>query len=283
MVTAALEGPGIRLSAAELLALRESVLQPARHRPASRRPGALPARPAGAGMDLREIRAFTEGDDARRIDPAATARTGIPHIRSFHEDRDDTVLLIADFRPPMLWGTGNALRSVRAARVLARHGWQALARGASVAAMGIDAGGVTMVTSGIGVTHMSRIAHMLAGRHDRALDAVPDPTGERSMLSPALVRAVRLAPPGSEVLLATGAEGIAPEDEPALARLARRRRVRLLLPLDPIDTAPPVRALPLHTGSLRRVARLHPVDTHALAARLRALNVSLEVIADDAG
>jgi hypothetical protein len=167
--------------------------------------------------------------------------------------------------------------------MLARHGWQALARGASVAAMGLDAAGIALVASGAGVQHMGRIAHMLAGRHDRALGAVPEPTGEPSTLSPALVRAVRLAPPGSEVLLATGAEGIAPEDEPALARLARRRRVRLLLPLDPIDTAPPARALPIHTGPFSRVARLQPVDTQALAARLRALNVSLEVIADDAG
>ena len=283
MVKATLEGPGIRLSAAELLAQRESRLPTSRHRPASRRPGALPAKPAGAGMDLREIRAFAEGDDARRIDPAATARTGIPHIRSFHEDRDDTVLLIADFRPPMLWGTGNALRSVRGARMLARQGWQALARGAAIAAIAFDAAGTALVPGGAGAPHMARIAQMLAGRHDHALDAITEPTGAGATLSQALIQATRLAPSGSEVLLATGVEGIAPEDEPALARLARRRRVRLLLALDPLDTAPPARALPIHAGALHRMARLQPVDTHALAARLRALNVSLDVIAHDAG
>lgn len=276
---AGLDAPGIRLSASELLALRDGALRPGRHRPASRRPGALPAKPAGAGMDLREIRAFTEGDDARRIDPAATARTGTPHIRSFHEDRDDTVLLIADFRPLMLWGTGDTLRSVRAARALARHGWRALARGASVAAIGVDTAGVALVTSGAGAQHMSRIAHMLAAGHDRALDAA----GEAPSLSEALIRAARLAPPGGEVLVATSAEGVASEDEPPLARLARRRRVRLLLPLDPIDTEPPTRALPIQLGPLCRLARLQPLDTLALARRLRALNVSLELVADDAG
>lgn len=279
MVSAALDAPGIRLTAAELLALREGVPRTGRHRPASRRPGALPAKAAGAGMDLREIRAFAEGDDARRIDPAATARTGLPHIRSFHEDRDDTLLLIADFRPAMLWGTGETLRSVRAARALARRGWQAVARGASLAAISVDAAGVAVIPPGGGVPQMSRISHMLAGRHDQALDA----RGDAPSLAEALTRAVRLAPPGADVLIATDVEGVAPDDEPALARLARRRRVRLLLPLDPLDTAPPTPALPIHTGPLSRLARLRPLDHAALAQRLRALNVSLETVADDAG
>lgn len=93
----ALDAPGLRLSVAELMALRPPPRSP-RQRPASRRPGAIPARIAGQGMDLREIRAFAEGDDLRRIDPSATARTGQVHVRSFHEDRDDSTLLIADFR-----------------------------------------------------------------------------------------------------------------------------------------------------------------------------------------
>jgi uncharacterized protein (DUF58 family) len=279
MVSAALEAPGIRLQVAELLALREAAPRTGRHRPATRRPGAVPARAAGAGMDLREIRAFTEGDDARRIDPAATARTGTPHLRSFHEDRDDTLLLIADFRRPMLWGTGTTLRSVRAARLLVRCGWQAAARGASLAAVALNAAGVAVVPLGGGMPQMSRISHMLANRHDQALAG----SGDVPPLTEALVRAARLVPPGAEVLVATSIEGVAPADEPALARLARRRRVRLLLSLDPLETAPPRPALPIDAGALSRIARLRPFDSTALAQRLRALNVNLETIGDDAG
>jgi len=279
MVSASLDLPGIRLSAPELLALRDQVLRPSPHRPASRRPGALPAKPPGSGMDLREIRAFAEGDDARRIDPAATARTGTPHIRSFHEDRDDTVLLIADFRPAMLWGTGARLRSVNGARALARRAWQAYARGASLAAISVNASGVAMIPLGSGVPQMSRISHMFAGRHDQALES----RGESPSLSETLIRAMRLVPPGSEVLIATNAEGIAPEDESDLARLARRRQVRILLPQDPLDAAPPAHALPVHTGGLSRLATLHPFDLAGLALRMRALNVAVEVVAYDAG
>ena len=279
MVSAAFDAPGIRLDATELLALRDGVPGTSRPRPASRRPGAFPAKTAGAGMDLREIRAFAEGDDVRRIDHAATARTGTPHIRSFHEDRDDTLLLIVDFRPPMLWGTGQALRSVRAARILARRGWQAIARGASLAAISLSAAGVAVIPLGSGVPQMRRISHMLASRHWQALAAGSDVPS----LAEALIRAGRLAPPGAEVIIATDAEGVAPADEPSLARLARRQKVRLVLPLDPIDIAPPSSALPIHAGLLNQFARLRPFDAVSLSHRMHALNVNLEVIADDAG
>lgn len=279
MVSPRLDGPGIRFTASELMALRDPLGRAGRHRPASRRPGALPARPAGSGMDLREIRAFAEGDDARRIDPAATARTGMPHIRSFHEDRDDTVLLIADFRLPMLWGTGAALRSVIAAHALARRGWQACSRGASLAAISVNESGVALIPLGTGVPQMSRVSHLLASHHDQALDA----RAGGASLSEALIRATRLVPPGSDVLIATNVDGISPADEPELARLARRRKVRVLLPQDPLDTAPPSWALPVHAGSASRLATLHAFDPAGLELRLRALNVTLERVAHDAG
>lgn len=288
MVSLALEAPGIRLAARELLALREGTLKTGRIQPASRRPEAAPTRTPGAGMDLREIRAFAEGDDARRLDPSATARTGVAHIRTFHEDRDDTLLLIIDCRPPMLWGAGASLRSVRAARLAARRGWQAVARGASLAAISVTAEGVAVAPLASGAPQMVRICHMLASRHDQALGGGALGSGalrgrRAPSLEEALIRALRLAPPGGDVAIATGPEGIAPEDEPALARLARRRHVRILLPLDGIETAPPESALPIWAGALACLARLRPFDRTALAQRLHALNVSLEVVNHDAG
>jgi len=297
MVAATLDQPGIRLSAHELLALRDTPHPPPGHRPATRRPGVVPARLPGSGMDLREIRAYSDGDDLRRLDPAATVRTGTPHVRSFHEDRDDTVLLVADFRPAMLWGTGAALRSVRAARLLARHGWVAVARGASVAALAITSAGVSALPARTGVRQLGALAQMLAHEHDKALDLAaggplpsPNPLSAPPASLPlslpvsfslALTRAVGLAPSGARVWLATEPEGIAREDEAPLRRLARRRRVGLLCPLDPVEVDPPSRALPVACGSARRFARLKPFDPAPLTARMRALSVSVEVVADD--
>jgi len=283
MVSAVLDRPGIRLTFEELLALRDSPPPRNGHRPATRRPGAVPARLPGTGMDLREIRAFSEGDDTRRIDPAATARTGTPHVRSFHEDRDDTTLLLADFRPSMLWGTGAALRSVRAARLLARHGWEAVARGASVAGLAITATGIAALPARTGSQQMSAIVQMLAHEHDKALSRPGGTTSSSSLMAAALVRAAKLAPAGAQVWLASDAQDIAPEDEAALRRLSRRRRVTLLYPLDPAEISPPSAALPVSSGGARRFARLQVFDPSPLSAHMRTLNVTFEAVADDPG
>lgn len=278
-IPAVLDHPGLRLTAGELLALRPAVAARARHRPATRRPGALPASPPGGGIDLRELRAYVQGDDPRRIDPSATARTGIPHIRSFHEDRDDTTLLIADFRPPMLWGTGAALRSVRAARHLAEIGWQAVQRGGNVAALALISDGMAAMAPGQGDRQMAGIAQMLAGEHDQSLLA-PQRTGAgpRPDLAAMASRASRMVPPGSRLYLATSPEGVTEGDAPALTRLARRRHLRIALILDPVEAAPPDRALAVTDGRDFRLGRLRPPDRSALQARLHALGAQIDEV-----
>ncbi|TRW97311.1 DUF58 domain-containing protein [Paracoccus sp. M683] len=274
-IAGALNQPGLRLTAGELLALRPLAPAAGRHRPATRRPGALPARFPGAGMDLRELRAWVEGDDPRRIDPSATARTGIPHIRSFHEDRDDTTLLIADFRGPMLWGTGDTLRSVRAARHLAAIGWQATMRGGNVAALVLTEAGLASLSAGQGDRQMAAVAQMLAGEHDLALTRHRSEGGGLAALAG---RAARLVPPGSRIHLATAPQGIAPDDLSALARLARRRRLIVSLILDPAEVAPVPRALAVTDGAAFLMGRLQALDLGAELARLTAIGAQVEQV-----
>ncbi|WJS87084.1 DUF58 domain-containing protein [Paracoccus sp. TOH] len=280
-MAAALDRTGLRLTAAELMALRPPA-RTARPRPASRRPGAIPARIAGQGMDLREIRAFADGDDPRRIDPAATARTGHLHVRSFHEDRDDSTLLIADFRRPMLWGTGAALRSVRAARHLAVLGWRAVARGGSLGLLVAGDEAPASLAPATGSAQMQAVAGLLARCHDAALlrtAAGHDPTP----LAPVLARALRLVPAGGRVHLATGPDGLL-GTEAALTRLAQGRRVEIHLLLDPLETAPPRPALAVSDGAASRFGRLAPFDPQPLLAHLRQLGASPHLVPpDDAG
>ncbi|WP_198731849.1 DUF58 domain-containing protein [Paracoccus tegillarcae] len=227
-------------------------------------------------MDLRELRAYVEGDDPRRIDPAASARTGIPHIRSFHEDRDDTTLLIADFRAPMLWGTGSALRSVRAAHYLAGIGWQAVQRSGNVAALALTDAGVAAIAQGQGDRQMSAVAHMLADEHDLALSRpVAQPQGGLAALAS---RAARMVAPGSRVHLATSADAISDADAPALTRLARRRRLVIALIVDPAETAPQDRSLAVTDGRDFRHGRLRASDRSAILGRLRALGARIDEV-----
>ncbi|SCY95534.1 Protein of unknown function DUF58 [Paracoccus tibetensis] len=259
---------GIRLDADELLALREA-LPGSGKAEAARRSGAIPSRQQGSGMDLREIRAYVPGDDPRRLDPAATARTGRPHVRALNEDRDDVTLLIADFRPAMLWGTADAMRSVRAAQHLALMGWQAVQRRGTVGLVIAEASGARSVAAAAGDAQMATLCRMLAHRHAEALAA-----GQAvASLAEALALPHRLAPPGARVTLATLPGGWAGAED-QLARLARGRRLDVALILDPVEVAPPAFALPVEHGGLQRLARLRGARLSDHTDRLRELGAA---------
>ena len=80
------------------------------------------------------MRLWSEGDDRRFIDRNATARTGELHVRTHHDERDRAVVLVADFRPSMLFGTRRALRSVAAAEALVLLGWRIVGDGTNTEA-----------------------------------------------------------------------------------------------------------------------------------------------------
>ncbi|MDR3630315.1 MAG: DUF58 domain-containing protein [Desulfocapsaceae bacterium] len=50
----------------------------------------------GSGMNFDEVREYVAGDEIRAIDWNVTARTGIPHIKKFTEERELTILLLID-------------------------------------------------------------------------------------------------------------------------------------------------------------------------------------------
>ncbi|WP_158808463.1 DUF58 domain-containing protein, partial [Beijerinckia sp. L45] len=125
---------GVDLDVDALLRLRHLAarMRDPRTLPRSPMPGDIIHRRRGRGLEVHDIRVWSEGDDIRHLDHNATARTGVPHTRTYLDERERTVLLIADFRPSMLFGTRRALRSVAAAETVALLGWRAIARGGRV-------------------------------------------------------------------------------------------------------------------------------------------------------
>ncbi|WCB95956.1 hypothetical protein DSM104299_04708 [Baekduia alba] len=77
--------------------------------------GALPgdrrAAGVGAGTELAQIRPYAFGDDVRRIDAAATARTGEPHVRLEVPERTLTTWLALDVSSSMAFGTASRLKA----------------------------------------------------------------------------------------------------------------------------------------------------------------------------
>lgn len=126
---------GVDLDIDALLHLRRLAyrMRSPRAPPRSTLPGGIAHKRRGRGLEAHDIRQWSDGDDIRHLDRNVTARTGIPHVRSFHDEREPAILLVADFRPSMLFGTRRRLRSVAAAEALAMLGWRAISDGGRVA------------------------------------------------------------------------------------------------------------------------------------------------------
>ncbi|ARN78151.1 hypothetical protein BST97_09165 [Nonlabens spongiae] len=64
----------------------------------------------GRGMTFSEVRQYQYGDDVRNIDWNVTARAGEPHIKIFEEERELTLMLVADVSASTLFGTQEQLK-----------------------------------------------------------------------------------------------------------------------------------------------------------------------------
>ena len=59
----------------------------------------------GRGIEFSQVREYFPGDDIRTIDWNVTARTGIPHVKQFIEERDLTILVALDTSGSMAFGS----------------------------------------------------------------------------------------------------------------------------------------------------------------------------------
>ena len=64
----------------------------------------------GRGMEFDEVRQYHPGDDVRSIDWNVTARTGEPHVKSYVEERELTVMLVVDVSGSGDFGTRNRFK-----------------------------------------------------------------------------------------------------------------------------------------------------------------------------
>ncbi|MCG7927348.1 MAG: DUF58 domain-containing protein [Candidatus Thiodiazotropha taylori] len=79
----------------------------------------------GTGLDFEEVREYREGDDIRNMEWNVTARTNVPHMKIFREERERSVVLCIDRGPHMSFGTRGTFKSVQAAKAAALLGWAA--------------------------------------------------------------------------------------------------------------------------------------------------------------
>lgn len=71
----------------------------------------------GRGMEFAEVRLYQPGDDVRSIDWNVTARTGVPHVKRFAEERELTVMLLVDASASTAFGSVRQTKQALAAEL----------------------------------------------------------------------------------------------------------------------------------------------------------------------
>jgi uncharacterized protein (DUF58 family) len=81
----------------------------------------------GRGMEFAEVRQYLPGDEVRTIDWNVTARTGVPHVKRFTEERELTVMLVVDASASTRFGSVAQFKQELAAELAALLAYSAIA------------------------------------------------------------------------------------------------------------------------------------------------------------
>ncbi|GJE60541.1 DUF58 domain-containing protein [Methylobacterium trifolii] len=245
------KNPGIHLSGEALMGLRHLARRGVA--PTTRTlaglPGGIVTKRRGRGSEPDDVRLWSEGDDRRHIDRNATARTGVLHVRTHHDERDRAVVLLADFRPSMLFGTRRALRSVAAAEALTLLGWRVVGDGGRIGLAVAGVGEPVALRPAGGERAMTAVTGALALAHARALD---DAEAADPPLDAMLTLARSLLPSGGHLVIASALDAPGPDFDHLLTLLAERLSIRLILVSDAFERQRPAGFYPFALSDGRR-------------------------------
>ncbi|RWU14890.1 DUF58 domain-containing protein [Xanthomonas phaseoli] len=229
-------GDGVRPMLAELIALRGTAIhrgQPGRGRHGV--VGPVPAATRGRGMEYAESREYVAGDDARHIDWRVTARTGRAHTKLFQAERERLSLIVADTSPALFFGTRVRYKSVQAARAGAVAAWLAQRQGDRIAALRGTASEAPIAPRS-GQRGVLPVLDALARWY-----AQP-PSGDAG-LEVALDHAARLLRPGARLTVLADARSASRISATRWSGLALHHEVVVIVLVDPLELAPPARAV----------------------------------------
>ncbi len=230
----------------------------------------------GLGTELAQIRPYVPGDDVRRIDWNATARTQVPHVRVHVAERALTTWLVLDRSASMAWGTADHTKADvaegvalavagTASRGVNRLGLIAYGAPGSAAATRPPRQGRAGLLSAVRI--IGEIKNEAPARGTHA------PPGEE--LSGALDRLARLARGRGLVVIITDLRGERPHAwTPALFSLCARHAVIVVEVRDPREQSlPAVGHLDLVDPETGRLLR---VDTSSAKLRTRFAQAAAE-------
>jgi uncharacterized protein (DUF58 family) len=92
----------------------------------------------GRGIEFHQVREYLPGDDIRTIDWNVTARSGVPHVKQFVEERDLSVLVAIDLSGSMGFGSIDRRKSDLAAELTSVLSFAALQNGDRIGLLTFD-------------------------------------------------------------------------------------------------------------------------------------------------
>jgi uncharacterized protein (DUF58 family) len=116
----------------------------------------------GVGTELAQLRPYEPGDDLRRIDPAASARTAIAHVRQEVPERAMTTWLMLDLSASMAFGTAQRLKSDVVEGLAGVVGRIAIRRGGRIGVLTFGAPVTRVIPPRGGRRALASIGHLLA-------------------------------------------------------------------------------------------------------------------------
>lgn len=116
----------------------------------------------GLGSEPGEARAYTAGDDVRRMDWNVTARMVEPHVRESIADRELETTVLVDLGPTLDFGTSQHTKAELATAAVAAVGLLTDRAGNRLGAIISDGHRLHDVRAGSGRRHLMAVLHRLA-------------------------------------------------------------------------------------------------------------------------
>ena len=217
----------------------------------------------GRGMTFAESRPYQPGDDVRQIDWRVTARTGHTHTKVFEEEKERPVFLIMDFNHTMFFGSRHAFKHVVAAEAAALIGWACVARGDHIGSLLITPRSHEELKPSGGRRGLMRLFHALLKAQEHRHEE------EEVSLNDAFGRVIKVARPGSLMVVFSDFYHLSEETEQQLVKLRQHNDVVLCQVMDPLETqAPPPGVYPISDGKSFSVLNLMGASAPRLDSEL---------------
>ncbi len=234
--------PGIELSINQLIdckRLVESLRMPNLQKVKTHLLGGFFSHFKGRGMDFDEARLYQIGDDIRSIDWRVTARTGEAHTKIYREERERPVSVILDQSANMMFGTQNQFKSVLAAEIAATIMWRTLNDGNRFGALLFNDTEHFEFKPASSRKSCLKVLNQMVVNHEQSLQqfyySEESPSVDPASLKDTLLRARKIAKPGSLFYIVSDFKYFDLDAEQQLIRLAQHCDIHLVKISDPIE------------------------------------------------